>query len=291
MANREGPSPSALQVFEVDAMDRIHKGWAQASDVIDLGNPATWPESTRTFLEEISSEVAGWREVDAETAATDLSQLALEHPSDLFDPNAEDVESRFRETMGDRLVLAYHATRLLPHEFTWIRSHGLEVLSWELVERKLLAAAKRYPEILSKDGVHLLMASGPVKWQTRDRLGGLYMVAPFSSFSRNVYGFRPLLGRWGGEAISWTEDDRSEMRPAGEIVDALSVASSPAIVEFAVSPSTATYRDFWPLAVGVLLGLDGASGEWRCERSIPADDVYSIIAPSDDRWPPELGVH
>lgn len=103
-------------------------------DIIDLASPATWPRDVHDAVAAIAEEVRGWRGLRPGFPACDLPGRDYEY--------ATVAEERVRRAIGDRLVAAYHATRLLPHEELMIRDEGLLVLTDELRDRKLAEAVK-----------------------------------------------------------------------------------------------------------------------------------------------------
>jgi hypothetical protein len=137
--------------------------------------------------------------------------------------------------------------------------------------------------LLPGDDVALLRRSGPLTWQ-RKRLGLLWVVAPFSIFTDRANGFRPVIRKWGGEAIGWTDTDE-----AATVVDRFTGLSVPAIIEVAVPVGDFPVgKELWPVAVGSLLDLREPGNEWGVEVSVPQDRVVGIIHPGDPRWPERL---
>jgi hypothetical protein len=98
-----------------------------------------------------------------------------------------------------------------------------------------------------------------------------------------------LLRRWGGEVISWTEDDRKECRPAEEIIDALSRVSRPVMIEASIPVSDVPrHRNLWPTSVGTMLKLDGTCTEWGHEAAIKPEQIVDLIDATSSRWPDGL---
>jgi hypothetical protein len=260
-----------------------------ANGAVDLGNSASWPIETVELVSDITSEIASWPQVESDTAPSDLDVYSCYQDS-LPDDWSSLVENELRQTLKGRMVLAYHASRLLPHEIQWVLEEGMMRLSWDLVERKLKSASEHYSNRLDDSGVQLLLKSGPLIWQntSASRIGFIHMVSPFSSFE-SFWGFGNLLLRWGGEVISWTDDDRTSDRPAGEIIDAMSEVSSAAIVEMKIPveqiPRT---RVLWAVLAGTNLNLDRVQTEWRIETDVPPANIVTVLTSVDERWPPEL---
>ena len=242
-------------------------------ELIDLGSPLTWSESIQQVVAEIVVEVREWPEVINGCTSCDLGGHDYER--------TKEIEVRFRQVISTSSILAYHATRLLPHEVDSIQKFGLDPLSAELVERKLSAAAEHYPDLISEADIQLLQRSGPLTWQRGGiRLGLLWMVAPFAIFANETTGFRSLFGRWGGEVIGWTEDETSVCRPAADIIDRLSKVSRPSIVKLSIDPQAVPLnRALWPTAVGGILGCDNSWAEWALNGPVGADYVLGVIQP------------
>jgi len=248
-------------------------------ELIDLGDPSTWSEPVRLVANDIASQVRGWREDLNDFRSCDLATYDFKL--------SQEFECRFRQAISSSRILAYHATRLLPHEVDSIRNLGLEPLSHGLVERKLAAAFEHYRNLTSKADIEILRKSGPLTWRgTQGRLGSLFMVAPFAIFESGTSGFHWLFRGWGGEAIGWTNDRKKACRPAAEIIDRLSKVSKPCIIELSIHPQdVASRKELWPTVVGGLLGLADPWTEWSVTIPVHNQHVLEIIQPSSGRWP------
>jgi hypothetical protein len=165
--------------------------------VLDLGDPAGWPEPARAVVQAIAEEIAAWPEFHQFDNELTEDELAEEHAG--FP--ACDLPS----------------TR---PDFT------------EDAERRLRGAAERYPEWLTEEETELLRRSGPLTWQgtTAGRVGLLWVVAPFAILTEEGQGFRPLLRSWGGESIGWTDNDE-----AAAVIARFTEASLPSVVELTVA--------------------------------------------------------
>ena len=93
-----------------------------ADDFIDPDAQATWPDASRRWAEEHARRLAGSTQFLADLA------VSLEQ------------EDEFRRTFGPRRVLAYHSTRLLPHEVDTISAGGLRLLDEQLVRDRIADA-------------------------------------------------------------------------------------------------------------------------------------------------------
>jgi hypothetical protein len=134
-------------------------------------------------------------------------RIESEFAGDLWRLDLEgELEREFRRTLDGHQVVCYHATRLLRHEVEEIPRAGLHVLSDELRARKLAAARSHHPDVVSEDDVQLLLDNGPLSWQGTDgaRNGTLCFVTPWTAVVGERNGLSYLFGRWGGEAIGWT---------------------------------------------------------------------------------------
>jgi hypothetical protein len=249
---------------------------------LDLGEPGEWSGAARRVLEALAHDVAGRPEVadrdlddsdDDGLSASDLAHHDLDY--------AEEAEQRLREALAGHELLAYHASRLLPHEADWIRTEGLRTASTGLVDRRLRGAAEHYPEMLSEDEMELLRCSGPLAWQRGTvRLGLLWVVAPYAIFEEEA-GFGRLLGSWGGETIGWTNNEA-----AGAVVERFTRESLPSIVQVAVAlEEVPEFEQLWPTAVGRFLGLPRASTEWGLTVSLGPERIVDLLHPEHPRWP------
>lgn len=226
-------------------------------DLIDLDTETTWPEATRRWAEERADSLANSTEFLADLA------ISLEE------------EDEFRQTFGPRKLVAYHNTRLLPHEADAICSGGLRLLDEQLVcdriadaiaHGALPDAARRHAE--SRNIYEIRNESG--------RGSQVCFVIGRSVFDENPRGCDPLLRHWGGEAIRGGPGD----------VPALELVGAPSIVVAKLN-LTRRHNDpySWPLLaklfVGSLLRLDGRSADVHYHEPVPGRDILAIWQPGD----------
>jgi hypothetical protein len=199
---------------------------------------------------------------------------------------AAEAEIGLRSALDGYLLAAYHATRLLHHEGEWLRADGLLPLTDDLRRRKLAGARRHHPELISDDEVALLLASGPLSWQSGERSARLNVVAPLAMFLHDR-GLPPLLDSWGGESIAWAGKLSSEAgQTCAAAVKRLSAVSIPTIVEVGLAArELCDYKHLWPAMVGNLLGLRMPWNQWILESSVPPTRVLDVIQPGHRRWP------
>ncbi|HWL36688.1 MAG TPA: hypothetical protein VNQ77_10880 [Frankiaceae bacterium] len=248
-----------------------------AAQRIDLAHPASWPDRLR----EVTTALAAQVETLLDGTGVHASELAAVNRS-----FAAAAEAQTRAAIGTHLIGAMHATRLLPHEATSIRRDGLSMLTDEMRDGKLAAAATAYPHLLDDAGADLLRRSSPLVWQGGGvRRGLLWVVVPFDVEDGDVSGLTPLMDRWGGEVINWTHHPSDGDRAAG-LVEALSAVSRPTLVELGVTvDQIPEFGCVWWVAVGRLLGLPGAGTEWGLTSAVPGANIGEFVTPDHPRWP------
>jgi hypothetical protein len=243
---------------------------------IDPANPATWPPHVATLVDDLTSEAAELVGPLGDLPASDL-------PGNIGYDLAEKWQEKFDSVVGDQPVLAYHATRLLRHEADWIRSDGLHVLTQDLIERKVTAAANVLPDLIEASIAHGLRHTGPLTWQHGViREGLVHVFTPLDLVNTAPYGFDRLLGDWGGEAIAWTND----VGAVKAAIRAISAHATPTIIEAAVHVTEFEwFAGLWPVFVGRNANMDNAAKEQPLDRSVPADRIVTLITPDHPRWP------
>jgi hypothetical protein len=253
---------------------------AHGLSVVDLDLPQEWPNAVFECAEQVAAQVKMWPEVGNGYPADALPSVD--------DRYSAEAELKLRHELAGCVVLAYHASRLLPYECDSIRRNGLRVLSDDLLTDKLARAHENFPEALSHDESNLLIRSGQLtSRRARDgRLGRLHVAAPFSVMEGQAHGFLPLLKKWGGEALGWTVDATSEVQPATDCIARLSALSAPSIVEVGFTiDAIPEQRQIWPLAVGSILRLADRWTAWAVHCSLGPDAIIDVIQPDSDRWP------
>ncbi len=162
----------------VPGLTPLHRQYrpAMRHSIIDVDDPASWPEPIKRFVQNYVS-TQNWEDgVDA------------------------DLDSRLNSLLEGEAVLAYHHTRLMPSERRDIQRNGMLMTDDDSVVHKLelavAAEAISHSEALAldKDAVH--------RGSFGQRADQVCL-----SLGRSVWddrrGIEGLLGYWGGETLSW----------------------------------------------------------------------------------------
>lgn len=264
----------------------LHATTPAGSAVVDLGDPGTWPGQVRTMVDQLYEQASHHPDFHGRSTYT----ADLRH---LVDPDLSHwAEGKLRGALSGHHVLAYHATRLLPHETTWIELEGMQLLSHDLRRRKLNGAMADYQDLIDELEAELLIDRGPCSWDRTSatvRLGQLHVVAPFEILRHNA-GLEDLLSCWGGESIAWAgHPGAADWQRCAAVVERLSRASVPTIVEVAArAQDLCEWRPIWTVMVGTLHELLQSWSEWIVAAAIPPEGVIDLIHPDHPRWPIEL---
>jgi hypothetical protein len=161
--------------------------------VVSLDDQASWPEPIVRHVQELA------RRLKTEQG---MSRYKLQMEG----------EDSFRLLLSGHLVRAYHATRLLPHEISAIRSNGLRLLTPGLVRDRIHEA---HAHGFIKDSEVTLLEQTHVYAKARRSRGRHGQVSLFLSrapLHHSYSGLGRLFGVWGGEAISWHANKSLELR-------------------------------------------------------------------------------
>lgn len=222
--------------------------------IVDVDDTASWPDEVVEFIEEQS-----------ETA--DLE-------SNPFMSAEDEILLNLLDSMH---LLVYHATRLLPHEVIEIKTSGLQILTKELVTKKIQGAvAGGYLE--KKVGDELLEDSKLWSDPHAHRANQICFVLGKTPFEREDSGLWPLFSIWGGESINFTKVGskyKSLLKEIGE----------PAVIK-AILPLTrnATMHVHPGLTtsfIKVFRNEPDASDIFWEDISIPGSCILNIVPPED----------
>lgn len=160
-------------------------------------------------------------------------------------------------------------------------------LTEDFIDQKL-ASALAAGALTDKEVVHLASSTVFANGHTSGRLAKVCVVIGKDSLD-DTFGVRPLLSRWGGEAIYWFHGDREG--PTGATLKTLGRPTIVSLVADFSRPERFS-TEFWPalhkLFVARLLELDEVCGEAHIYDSIAADEVVDVWNPGDaeyDRHP------
>jgi hypothetical protein len=226
---------------------------------VDPDGPTSWPTSITSIVRS-----AGGRDVDSL-------------------PWGHDADTKLRDALGGTPLLAYHATRLLPHEEEQIRGHGLRLLTEDLIAHRLTAAVEHgYFE----DEVAQQLLHGNALRSRRDdrRQDQICFFVGTSVLVEHPHAVRPLLKTWGGEGINFTE-------AAQPLTDRLRSIGRPVILVVAL-PHTAqaqmvTYPSLTSVFSGAYQGAPRSADLFWREGDIPGECVAALWttgSPEYDRF-------
>ncbi len=174
---------------------------------LDLSQPATWAGELRDVLNALRPVFRSW-ELDLPHRAAPAFDAAIRTLGEALMPHA---------------LRGYHFTRLTEEEAVHIRENGLEVLSSELLKRRIAAQVTRGK--LVEEHAQRLLANNQVRDSNRS---GKAWFCFYPAHEVREYGVRSLLGHWGGEALYNFNAKDPELGPV------LKSMGSPALVEAVV---------------------------------------------------------
>lgn len=250
--------------------------------VIDPGQPDTWPADVRDHIDRLAESCKANPQNSRETPSCELTPETVD---------AFTAEREFLEVLGNRMIVLYHATRLLPHELVRVEQLGLLILSEEERHQRLDSVIEHYGDVITPERLEALRSSGPLardSLQRSARLGVLYGITPLgATFEDAGSSMTVFLENWGGESFYWAAYSDEDI---AETIGELTRQSIATIVEFAVPASWLDrYSHVWQIFVGQLRGWDGACGEFRLGQSIPPRQILELLHEHSPRWPLEVG--
>ena len=224
--------------------------------VIEIDDPAGWPESLRRAA---SSAAASARGTTDNTVDLRLGDVDLWH---------------LRDALAGQEVLVFHATRLLPHEVADIARDGLRALDLDLIVRKIDSAVAR-GHVTADDARTLLADHAKIDGSAGNRAGQVCATVSLRALDRNVHGVLPLLTQWGGEVIY-------QAHTRGPLARKLTNLGQPALVAF-VAPALRDGDSWFPsiesVVVGAALGLPDANADVFVCSDVAPEDVRGVWAP------------
>lgn len=193
--------------------------------IINSDDQSTWPTELRQAVERHEAEI---RSYHLERAAIDRSAqddvtLRIDRPENSFEPIWNRVLAVANAALEGQYLLGYHASRLTEDDVSSIKTSGLEVLSVNLLNRRL--------EALRDAGqlTEQLFASLSARHQAADdnRANKIWFVFVAATL-KDESGMERFFRSWGGEALYNSHEDHRLTGPA------LRSQGGPAIVQAAV---------------------------------------------------------
>lgn len=149
---------------------------------INIDDPTTWPSNVYRIVSKWVEECAG------KTNFTNDLPLRLE------------LEAPFREHLAGHLLRAYHYIRLLPHERQMVSSHGLRMLSADLL-RDRIESARAAGAISATEAEIFHKAHVFAAGKERYREAQVCLVLSERRFERDPEACLSVLSSWGGEGL------------------------------------------------------------------------------------------
>lgn len=190
---------------------------------IDLDAPDQWPAAVISALEDVRPIMRAW-ELD----------LPEERAAD-YDPAIAKLE----EALYGYSITGWHCTRLADEEIDNVRANGLDVLSADLVDRRISEQVLR-GRLTAATGRSLISSH---QANELNRCGRIWFCF-YPPLAAGEHGLSRLLSYWGGEATNWAHEDNAA------IASALRQLGTPCIVEAEVP--LAWLPDRWRVATSLV---------------------------------------
>ena len=224
--------------------------------LIDIDHPTSWPAHIYSTVAEWANECAG------KTKYTNDLSLNLE------------LEAPFREQLQGHLLRAYHYTRLLSHERQMVGTHGLRMLSADLLAERIHAARVANAitdveaEIFHKAHV---FAVGEEKY----REGQVCLVLSERLYERDPDACLPMLSSWGGEGLYRSSGSVPFRWKLSQLGSPTRVVAHVALED---SEKHAVYPALHKVFVASLLELNDVGADVFYRSHIPPENVERIEA-------------
>ncbi|MBL0211961.1 MAG: hypothetical protein IPQ13_13785 [Holophagaceae bacterium] len=228
--------------------------------IIDIDDPSTWPCSIKDRVNQWAEKYRG----------------STSYASDL--PIPLELESEFREHLGDHLLRAYHCTRLLSHEVRMIKANGLKTLNTDLIQDRIQAAQEANE--ISEEEAQLISQSNVFFTGEQDhRENQVCLILSKTVFQNHPSGCEPLLANWGGEGIYNTSSSKL-------LTDRLRSLGKPAIVVALISPNQPlhAFPSLHKVFVGAALGFNDVGADIFYQANIPPNHIEQVLQPGDHSY-------
>lgn len=192
--------------------------------VIDPDDETTWPDELVSFINTNISSIIDYEEHQARlNSLSTLQYLRLGQPKNPFREDRDRVIASIDADLREFHIIGYHATRVTESEAADLAGGLLEVLSMDLVKRRVDRACGE-GLFSSEQGAELIRSSQAADLAERHgkRLGIVWMIF-FKSLARDN-GLYRLFRFWGGEATYWAHEETA-------LGDALQRAGRPALLK------------------------------------------------------------
>jgi hypothetical protein len=215
-----------------------------------------------------------------------LALFAERNPEYVSDLNLDTAgEDEFRARFRSHRVIAFHATRLLPHELESISTVGLRQLTPDLMEQKIDDAA-RHGFLSDSERARFHQAHVFSSGEHLNREARVCFFLSEKTMKERSQGLVPLLLSWGGEAIKMSSKGhelRARLRELGQ----------PTIVVAAIRLDEGrNVHSVWPGMQEAFLGrwlrINDTDADVHYRSDVPGEFIRATWVPGDpnyDRFP------
>ncbi|MER5482563.1 hypothetical protein ABT024_05015 [Streptomyces sp. NPDC002812] len=243
-----------------------------SADSVDLDDTSTWPADLAELIANLAHSIPK-TELQRLDSASDLHNVA---------PELAQYDAQVREILAGRLLLTYHATRLLDYETEDVWTRGLLALTEdslnERVDRAVEAGFIAAADLAAlKESTALVHEPAHV---VKHRFGEVSLVNSRQPLAQAW----PLgyLSTWGGEVRQfgpvWTDDEFQRVRRIG--LPSLIIAGIDVSTPAAAGVGRELVFDF----IGIRLGLSGNGVTVHHAADIPADQILDVCRPGHPEY-------
>lgn len=228
---------------------------------MEVDDPGSWSQSIYHYVAKRSEQLAG------------TSKSTLDLPIDPVE------DSQFARLFDGLVLVAYHCTRLLPHEVDSVRREGLAPLTEDLVRRRI-EEAHLHSAINEAERDRLLDGNVFATNEADRREGQVWLFLSRRTLDLRWHGIWRLVEFWGGEGIYWNFERT-------DIEDRIRTMGRPTVVRAGLTVSTmepGAIRSLLKPFVGRLLGFEDHDSEVCSRHAIPGDQVFDIWQPGDPEY-------
>lgn len=241
---------------------------------IDADDQGTWPQTLRDILNRHEKSIRAYHAERAaiDRAAEDDVMLRINRPGNPYAPPWHHALEIANDAVHGKFLLGFHATRLTEREAQDIRVSGLQILSVDLLNRRL--AALRDSGEFDQDVFEALSTGHQAA--DDNRANKIWFVFSRSTL-KDESGMERFFRSWGGEALYNSHERHARTGPA------LKRPGTPSIVQASVPcDGLECFIDVgtrlvnvWCEANGISTG-HGADFEGYVAASIPPENIRRI---------------
>ena len=206
---------------------------------IEIEEIKTWPKEFLKIAAQNKPSITAYHKFKKDIEFRSIEDVALRYntPPNPYRTKYKEIVCCLEELLKPHNIVGYHCTKLTNYEIEDIKRNGINILSRELVQRRLVSAYEQgyllkheFDYLTNSPEINIILHN-----KNGVRTGMIYFSANRSTLKNDINGLYRFFHFWGGESIYWRHQEDEK------IIDTLKRIGTPCIVKCSIPVGDVNY--------------------------------------------------